>query len=260
MRPHRLVGIALLIVAFEGGWGPALAGDSPAETALKAKGLTRAGRVFVDAEAEKPVLAKMKEVRATSFAAFATAADKQAAAEQLQMQSAQLDEQRATLQANLNALTQQINAENASMGGRYRRMAGSMTAPLRAQQQQVQAAMNETNNMQKVTKSQIPSAKDKAAIDADVKKKGEVFKSDLTELRTKIDEVTKRYDELNADEKVKKTLAELEKAGHAKMTIGPSEAFAAGMKEIDQAERRFLGKKATAPAKKKSVAKDKAKK
>lgn len=259
MRAFRLVGLAMLSVAFGSARGPAFGGDSAAETALKAKGLTRSARVFIDAEAEKPVLEKIKEIRATSYAAFATAAEKQAAADTLQMQSYQLEDQRATLQANLNALNQQINAQNSSMGGRMGRMARSMPNPLRAEHQQVQAALNETNAMQKATKSQIPSAKDKAAIDGDVKKKAEVFKSALTELRTMVDDVTKRYDELNADAKVKKSLDEVEKAGHATMKIGPSEALTAGMKDLDQAERRFLGKKpaASSTAKKKATSKPK---
>ncbi len=251
MRPHRLVGLAMLFLTLA--LGPAFGGDSAAELALKAKGLTREGRVFVDTAVEKPVLDKMREIRPV-FASFVLAAEKQAAAEQLQMQSYMLDEQRAELQANLTLLTQQINAQNASMAGsRYSRMAGSMTAPLRAQQQQVQAAMNQTTNMQRVTKSQIPSAKDKGAIDEDVKRKGDAFKSALTELRPIVDEATKKYAELNADEKLKKSLGELEKTNHATMKIGPSETFAAAVKELDKAEKQFLGKRTAAPAKKKST-------
>jgi hypothetical protein len=260
LRPHRLVGLALLFLSLGSGQGPALGGDSPAESALKAKGLTRSGRVFSDTEAEKPALEKLKDVRGV-FATFASAADKQATAEAYQMQVVQLGEQHATLQANLNALTQQINAQNASMAGsRMGRMAGTMTAPLRAQQQQVQAAINETNAMQKVAKSQIPSAKDKSAIDNDVRTKGEAFKTALADLRKVVDEVTKKYDELNADEKVKKSLTDLEKTGHATMKIGPSEPLAAGMKDLDHAERRFLGKKPTTAAKKKTASKGAAKK
>jgi hypothetical protein len=256
MRPHRLVGLVLLFATLGEAGGSAFGGDSAAETALKAKGLTRSGRVFVDAEAEKPVLDKMKEVRATSFAAFARAAEKQAAAEQLQMQSAELEQQRATLQANLNALNQQINAQSSQMGGRYARAARSMgPSALQIEHQQVQTALNQTNTLQKTTKSQIPSAKDKATIDEDVKRKGDAFKTDLTDLRKLVDDATKKYDELKADVKVKKALEELEKAGHATMKIGPSEAFANGMKEIDQAERLFLGKKPATAAKKKTAAK-----
>jgi hypothetical protein len=133
-----------------------------------------------------------------------------------------------------------------------------MTAPLHAQQQQIQAAINQTNAEQKATRSQIPSAKDKSAIDADVKKKGDAFKTALTELRDMVDLVNKKYDELNADEKVKKSLLNLEKEGHATMKIGPSEPMAAGIKELDQAERRFLGKKPPSSSKKKAATASKA--
>jgi hypothetical protein len=240
---------------------PALGGDSAAEQALNGKGLTKVGRVFVDVEAEKPVLARIKEVRASTFAAFASAAEKQAAAEQLQVQSALLAEQHAELQANLSALNQQVNAQNASMGGRYGRMARMMgPSPLQVQQREVSSAVNQAAAMQKSVKAQIPSAQAKQALDADVKKKGDAFKSDLTDLRKLVDEVTKKYADLAADPKVKKAIDDMEKAGHAKISLGPSEAFHAGMKDLDQAERRFLGKKPAAPAhKSKAKAKEKAK-
>jgi hypothetical protein len=253
MRPHRLVGLALLFVAFGSGRVPALGGDSPAEQALNAKGLARVGRVFVDTEAEKPVLAKMKEVRVT-FASYATVADKQAMAESIPMQVAELEQQRQMLQANVNALNQQINAQNASMGRYAGRMRAMGPTPLQIEHQQAQAALNQTTTMQRSVKSQAPSAKDKATIDADVKKKGDAFKTELTELRTMVDDVTKKYEELGADAKVKKSLEELEKTGHATMKLGPSEVFAAGVKELDAAEKRFLGKRPVA-AKKKSAGK-----
>ena len=258
MRPDRLVGIAVLVVALGPARGSAMAGDSIPEAKLKVKGLTREGRVFVHAEAEKPVVARMREVRGTTFAAFAKAAEKQAAAETVQMQAMQLDQQRLELQANLNLLNQQINAQNSSMGGgRYARAARSMPNPLKAEQQQMTAALNQTTAMQRSVKSQIPSAKDKGIIDDEVKKKAEAFKVDLTELRKMVDEVTKKYADLAADESVKKWIDELQKAGHATMKLGPSEAFARDMKELDQAERQFLGKRTVAHPKKKAVAKTK---
>jgi predicted RNase H-like nuclease (RuvC/YqgF family) len=256
MRLHRLVGLAFLIVACGWGWGSAFGGDSVAEAILKNKGLTRVGRVFVDTAAEQPVLDKMKEIRVT-FASYAMVAEKQAIAESIPMQVAELEQQRQMLQATVSTLNQQISAQNSSMGsGRYGRMARMMgPTPLQIEHQQAQAALNQTTAMQRNIKSQTPSAKDKATIDADVKKKGDAFKTQLTELRTMVDDVTKKYDELGADAKVKKSLDDLEKAGHATMKLGPSEAFHAGMKELDAAEKRFLGKKPVVAAKKKSTSK-----
>jgi hypothetical protein len=257
MRPDRLFKAGLLfIVALGPATAPGVAGDSVAEAKLKAKGLSREGRVFVDAQAEKPVLARMKEVRATSYAAFASAAEKQATAENAQMTAAQLQQDHQQYQAALNYLNQAVNAQNSSMGGgRYAKYARMMPSELKIEQQQVSMALKQTAANQNAIKGQIPSAKDKAAIDADVKKKGDVFKSDLVELRKMIDEVTQKYATYAADEPVKKSLDELTKAGHATIKLGPSEAFTTAVKEVDHAERQFLGKKPEPHAKKKSVAK-----
>ena len=51
---------------------------------------------------------------------------------------------------------------------------------------------------------------------------------------------------------VKKSLAESGKAGK-KVKLGPSEGFLAAAEELDQAERRFLGKKPATPVKRKST-------
>jgi hypothetical protein len=262
MRPHRPIVLGLLFVAFGVGRGPAFGGDSPAEATLKGKGLAKSGRVFV-IEDEKPVLAKMKDVRA-SFAAYAMVADKQAASERSEAQAAHLEEQRVALKAQLDELNDQILImQGTSTGGNALPRQGpgngqpggaGPVSPLLMQRQQVTTALAEVAVAQKALKAESPVVKDKAALDDEVKKRGEAFKSSLADLRKMVDEVTKKYADLAADPTVKKSLADLEKAAKAKLKLGPSDAFAAGMKELDQAEKRFLGKKTTAPAKSKKKA------
>jgi hypothetical protein len=257
MRPQRRTWLPLVFVSlgFGSGWGgnSATGGDSAAEVALKGKGLSKAGRVFV-IEDEKPVLAKIKDVRA-SYSAYASAADKQAAFERYEVQSAQLADQQTELKSNLDDLNQRlIELATLSTGnGPQRQGSGGgvgPNSPLALQRDQVKAALAEVTFAQKTLKSEAPVVKDKAALGEEVKAKGEAFKSALTELRGMVDKVTKKYDELGADESVKKSLAELEKAAKAKIKLGPSDPFLAGVKELDQAERRFLGKKPATPAKK----------
>jgi hypothetical protein len=267
MRPHRCVGLPLLFIAVGSVGGTAAGGDSAAEAALKGKGLTKVGRVFVDVEAEKPVLAKIKEVRA-SFAGYASLAGKQAASEQYEAQSGHLEEQRVELKANLDDLNQRIIEQATSTVGNGQQRPGpgngppggaGQASPLVMQRDQVKSALAEVTVAQKSLKSEAPVVKDKAALDDEVKKKGDAFKSALADLRKMVDEVTKKYADLGADDSVKKPLADLEKAAKAKLKLGPSDAFLAGVKELDQAERRFLGKKPAATAKK-TKAKAKAKK
>jgi hypothetical protein len=240
MRPRRLVGLWLLgwSVGLGGSW--TFAGDSPAEQALKAKGLTKVARVFSDPEAERPVLEKFKDARPV-LAAYAAAAEKQAMAEQIPMAVAQLEQERQALQANLNMLNRQASTQTS---GRYGRMARAMgPTPAQIEQQQVSATIKQVTANENALKSKIPSAKDKAAIDGQAREKAEALRATLAELRTMVDDVKKKYDDLHADASVKKSLVELEKSTHATLTIGPSALLAAGIKDLEHAERQFLGKK-----------------
>jgi hypothetical protein len=255
MKLGRSVGLPLLVLILASNGSPARGGDSAAESALKKKGLTKSGHTFVLEEAEKPVLEKMKEVRGV-FATFAAAAEKQAAAEQMAMQSTQLEAQRVELQSNLNALNQQIAIQgtgmpNSSYGrGRYNVRPTAANNPVLAEKAQMTAALAEIGQTQKMLKSQMPQPKDKAALENDVKKKQEALKSALSDLRGQVDEVTRKYADLGADEAVKKPIDELVKSTMAKATLGPSVAFLAGVKELDRAERQFLGKRTPAASKK----------
>jgi hypothetical protein len=255
MRRDRSVGLPLLLIILGSGWVPSRGADSAAESALKEKGLAKSGHTFV-IEAEKPVLAKMKEARGV-FASYATAAEKLAAAEQMATQSTQLEGQRVELQSNLNALNQQIAIQgtgtpNASYGrGRSNVQQTAANNPVLAQKAAMTAALAEISQTQKMMKSQLPQPKEKAALEDDLKKKQEAFKSALSDLRQQVDEVTKKYTDLGADETVKKSIDDLVKASKAKVNLGPSDAFLAGVKELDRAERQFLGKKTPAASKKK---------
>jgi hypothetical protein len=258
MSLNRSVGLSLLFVILGSVGAESRAGDSAAESALKAKGLTKTGHTFV-IEDEKPVLEKFKEVRGV-FESYAAVAEKQAAIEQMAMQSAQLEAARAETQANLNMLNQQINATGAARpirSGRYSMPQNASNNPMLAQRAEMTAALAEIGQNQRVLKAQATPAKDKTALDADVKKKGDAFKTALTELREQVDEVTKKYADLGADETVKKSIEDLAKATKAKVNLGPSDTFLAGVKELDKAERQFLGKKPASATKKKTAAKTK---
>jgi hypothetical protein len=258
MRLDRSVGLPLLLFILGSVGAESRGGDSAAEATLKEKGLAKAGHTWV-IEAEKPVLAKMKEIRAI-FASYATAAEKQAVAEQVAMQSAQLEEHRVELQSSLDDLNQriveQVTTPQASPFPRQGPNNTPPTAPsnpLIAQRDQIKLQLAEVASTQKALKTQTPPTSNKTALDEDVKKKQEAFKSALSDLRRQVDDVTKKYAELGADQSVKKAIADLMKASKAKVNLGPSDAFLAGVKELDQAERRFLGKKTPSTSKKKTT-------
>src|SRR4051794_39942840 len=113
MRPDRSVGLALLFIAL-GAMGTRGA-DSPAASLLKNKGLTKSGITFV-LESEKPILTKVKELKVL-FAGYATAAERQAAAEAAAARLSELEERRAELQDQISHLNQQINEQGYAQAG-----------------------------------------------------------------------------------------------------------------------------------------------
>ena len=253
-HPNRPIKLAALFVVLVAGWCPA--DDSPPVAALKAKGLIKTGHVFAHEEAEKPALEKMKEVKAVANI-YSQAADRQLAAEQAVYQLAQLDQSRVEIQTNLDNLNQQINQQSAQQqGGTGRNRVqqqqnATVMNQLVAQRNQYKAGLDEVALEQKTLKANIPQGKARAELDDDVKKKGEAFKAALAELRPMVDEVTRKYADIAADPSVKASLAEVAKMSKAAANVGPSDAFQAGTKALEQAERRFLGKKPTPAAKKK---------
>ena len=105
MHANHPLGLSLLFIVL--GSLSAQADDSPSLSTLNEKGLIKSGLIFV-IEAEKPVLAKMKEVR-TITDSYAKLAERQAVVEQIALHLTQLEERRIEFQDNLNDLNQRIN-------------------------------------------------------------------------------------------------------------------------------------------------------
>jgi len=252
MLLDRPIGLSLLLVALGSAWTAARGADPAAEAALKAKGLTKSGRVYV-IEAEAPVLVKMKEVKAV-YAAYAAAVERQDAADQFASQVAGMEQQRQAMQSNLNALNQAVTQQQrmASYGRRGSRYSsGAMNTPLVAERNQAKMALAQIAGTQASAKSQVLSPKDRKALDDAARVKEDAFKKALEELRPMVDEVTRAYEELNADAAVKKALDDLSKASKTVVKTGPSEPFAAGVRALAQAERQYLGKSSTTASRRK---------
>jgi hypothetical protein len=250
MRLNHPVGLPLLFVVIGSGW--TRGADSPAVSTLKEKGLTRSGITLV-IEAEKPVLAKIKEARA-AFAAYAVAG-------QVATRLTQLEERRVALEGNLNDLNQQINEQGYAQAGNspgpgINNLAQSgILSQMIAQRNLIKNTLAEANLEEKTFKAEAPQGKDHTALDEDAKKKAEECKAAVAGLRPMVDEVTKKYADLGADGSVKAAIGELEKATKANLKLGPSDAFKAGVKTLEHAERKLLGKKTPAISRKKGKSK-----
>ena len=257
MRQHRSIALSLLLTAVGSWTGPARGADSPAAAALKAKGLTRSGSTFV-IEDETPVLARMKEVKGI-LARYAALAERQALAEQGTAQLNRMEERRIELQSHLEQINQRIIEQASQQGGGFGRPGGGGFpgggggSPMIAERNQVQATLTEIAAEQKALKAQTPLAKERSTLDENVKKGEEAYKTALAEIRPMVEAVVKKYADLAADEAVKKVMDELKATSKGKVKIGPSDAFVVASKQLDQAERQFLGKKPPASAAKKKA-------
>ena len=260
MRPTRTLLTTLLLAAL----GPAAWADDPAaEAALKEKGLVRSGSAFV-VEAETPVLAKMKEVGET-YAPVKALEEKRAMAQQAYASIMALDESRTAVQANLaeaNAMNDYVNGIRTGLPPRKSNLFTRATMPDRAQltamRDQFKGQIAQIDRDQKQLGSQIPSEKQAAALEADYKAKVEALKAGLVALRPSVDEVLKRYDELKADESVKKAMAAVKKDS-PRTKLGPSDLLADGVKTLARLEKTYL-REAKKPVSAKAKAKAKSKK
>lgn len=265
MRFRRSIRLPLAFVVLAAGWASPRKDDSASDQILKDKGLTKSATVFA-IEEEKPVLARMKEARA-AYTAYAAMAEQHTVHQELAQRAGHLEEQRAELQGQVDDLNQRIGetqtggigqgpgggggggggGPGGGMGGGQGR---AFTSPLTIERDQIKRALAEVVAEQKTVKNQSPQAKDTTTLEARVKRAEETFKTALADLRKQVDEVRKKYADLDSDETVRKALAEVKK-GNPKLHLGPSDAFLAGMKELDKAEQRFLGKRTTATVSKK---------
>jgi hypothetical protein len=229
---------------------PSQGADRPATTILKEKGLTRSGRLFV-IEAEDSVLEKWRSTRAM-LAEYTATAGRRSQAEQAARESAQFEERRVELQQRLNELNQAINEQGFQQLGNNRPAGfgpGGALPQLIAQRDMVRMNLAEVVSTQKSIKAD--GGPDQKGLEEEGKKSQEAAKAALAEFRKSVDAVVKRYGELGADASVKSALRALEKDGQGTFKLGPTPAFKAAVKALENAERTILAKPtAGAPRKK----------
>jgi len=259
MRFERPLSLVLLFGVVGSSWGSPPTEDPAVDSPLKDKGLTKQGYVYV-LEAEKPVLAKLKEAR-TSFATYASMSDQHLTTQQLAERGSQLEQTRSQIQNQMADLNQRMSEQRAmtppqTYGGFGRgTISGTpYDSPLMAERNQLQSALAEITNEQNLIKSQTPNGRQDAALATKVKQAEDAFKATLAELRKQVDEVKKKYSELDADQAVKDALKEAKK-GNAKNRLGPTDAFNTGAKELEKAEQQFFGKKTSVAPRKKAKSK-----
>jgi hypothetical protein len=239
--------LSLMLVGFSA--VPSPGAEPRALTVLKEKGLTRSGRLFV-IEAEESVVEKWRGTRAV-LADYTATAGRRGEAELAARESAQLEERRAALQERLNELNQAINEQGFQLGNN--RPAGfgpgAYLPQLIAQRDMIRMNLAEIASAQRSIKAN--GGADQKALEEEGKKSLEAARTALVEFRQSVDAVEKRYGELNADASVKSALRAMEKDGLGTFKLGPTPAFKAVVKALENAERTILAKKTVAAPRKK---------
>jgi hypothetical protein len=250
MFPIRHSVLALALIAFS--TALSLGADPPAMKVLKEKGLTRSGRLFV-IDAENTVLEKWKETRAV-LADHAATAGRKSEADLAARGLAGLEERRVELQQGLDDLNQRINEQGFStVTGRPGGFGqGAYVRQLIAQRDMIRMNLTEVSAAQRSLKAD--PGPDPKALEAESQKRLEAAKAALTGLRASVDEAMKRYDELGSDASVRSALQALEKEKLGSFKLGPSPAFKAAVRALENAERTILAKRTAAVSRKKARA------
>jgi hypothetical protein len=267
MRRLHFVLLSVPLVAL---WSSLASGadDPPPFKVLEEKGLTRVGRYLV-IEAETPVLDKWKSTR-TLLADHARASEQARQAALAAQQVAQLDRGRSQLEQTLNDLNQEIHAQvmlsaNNRMGGpaqgvylsrlmSQRDMIHMSLAQIEATQQYFDPDATPGQHGLAVDNQQTPQAQRQKSLELETQRSLEAARSSLKQLRELVDAAAKRYEKLDADASVKAAFRALEKQKLGIFKLGPSPAFKAAVKALENAERTVLDKKATSVPRKRAGA------
>lgn len=197
----------------------ARAGDArAAEAVLKEKGLRRAGTTYVVA-GEAEVQKRLNEARAAYR-------EMVAASNQRQM----LDYQARENQALIRELTEQRMTVN-------QQLAQDLPA---AQHNQLVATANALSDRLNLLIRQERDAAGKGPLDAAVAGRREAYIQGVLDLRGLVDAANASYKALADDPDVTRALGDLNATTKAKLTLGPSKAFLANVKLLENAEKSVL--------------------
>jgi hypothetical protein len=220
---------------------------TPAEKVLHDKGLTRDDRKFLLDEAA--AVEKYGQAKA-AHADYQKALSRYAAIVQYDEAVQALELQRQALQQEAQMLQSQINSSG-SRSGRMGRMVNAQQAPLRQEQGQDRAMINQINAQLQASKGQAPKAEDRKAVPADVERTRKAFGDSVRELEEVLTPLLAKYHELALDKAVTDALVQMRHRTTLNFKLGPSDQVVAASKLIHEGKKKATGK--SKPASKKKV-------
>ena len=212
-------------------------GDSPDEV-LKRNGLKQVGPLYM-LEGEQDVKKKLAEVKQLSRqlkyarlqqASYGTAQDHQALIQNLNNQVNQI-------KAEINAVNRQMS-RSPGFGGRFARYyAQGQRADLTAYRNQLDAELNQQNNLLAQAKSHPFDPKMKDKLDAEARDRQDDYQKAVTDLVQLVGTIKDKYAKLAKDDEVKKALDGLSLKIRPSPKLGPSHEFHETAKLAEKLEK-----------------------
>jgi hypothetical protein len=224
---------------------------SAAEKILSGKGLTKDDRRFLLDEAA--AIEHYGQAK-TAYADYQKALNRYAVIVQYDEAVQTLEAQRQSLQQEVNMLQAQITSTG-SGGGRMRQMVNAQLAPLRQQQSQDRALINQVNAQIQASKKQAPKSEDRKAVPAEAERTRQAFVGSVRELNEVLTPLLAKYHELALDKEVTDALVQLRHSTTLNYKLGPSDQVVAASKLIHEGKKHATAKSKPA-SKKKSKTKD----
>jgi hypothetical protein len=256
------------------------AGDPTPEEALKGSGLKRAGFTYVHTESETQARKKANDARLTlrqlAFANMQVSATEQGKMETLdefENQRMFLMQEIAEINQNLSMLSGNNGGNNAfggaggfgntggisGVGGGFasNRYANIQISQLTNQRNMLNNSLNMLSRRYDQIKNQANDPNVKKEIAAELKSREDSHHKAILAFREAIDAATKKYEELEKNADVKKSLDTLSKPPKAKLKLGPSKEFATLVKTLEKMEKEDAAGETKATSTTKSSAKGK---
>jgi hypothetical protein len=218
---------------------------SAAEKVLNEKGLTRDEKLFLLDETE--ALAKYEKAK-TAYADYQKARKRYAEILQYDEAVQAMEMERQALQQEVTMLQSQINSAG-SGSSRMRRYSSALQAPLRQQQANDQAMINQINSQIQASRAQAPKADDRKTVPAEYERTRHEFNESLHDLSEALTPLLTKYHELALDKAVIDALAQLRHSTTHNYKLGPSDQIAAASRLIHDGKKSAILK--SKPASKK---------
>jgi hypothetical protein len=243
----------LVWMASPAGTNVARAADEPSsaeEKVLKDKGLNKNDRHFL---LEEAAAIERYEQNKSLYTDYQKALSRSAEIAQYDEAVQSMEAEQQALQQQVSALQMQINHSGAG-NGRMQRYVNAQLAPLRQQENQARAMINQLNIQIKAAKGKAPKADERKGAPARVEQTRQAYIDSIRELNELVAPLMAKYHELAQDKTVTDALDALRHRTTRNYKLGPSDELVAASKMIENVKKHTTVLKSASKKKAKSKA------